>query len=73
MTMIKNRINISVSQDVERAVASLAKRDQVPNATKAAELIRLAIEIEEDVALDTFAQKRDVKTTKFIAHNTAWN
>jgi len=72
MTMIKNRINISVSREVEQVVASLAKRDQVPNATKAAELIRLALEIEEDQVLDTFAERRDKTATKFVSHKTAW-
>lgn len=39
MATSKKRINISVSDAVEEAVATLAKRDRVPQATKAAELL----------------------------------
>lgn len=72
MSTIKKRINISVSSDVERAVYRLAARDQVPHATKAAELILLALEMDEDHVLDLIAGKRDTKVAKFISHKLAW-
>ncbi len=72
MATTKTRINVSVSKEVEKAVKALAKRDQVPNATKAAELLRLALEVEEDYVFDLIAQERDADNTTYISHKTAW-
>lgn len=72
MPTTKTRINVSLSADVERALIALAKRDQVPEATKAAELLRSALEIDEDVKLDVIARGRDSKKIKFVSHNLAW-
>jgi energy-converting hydrogenase A subunit M len=68
----KKRINISVSKEVDAAMSALAKRDRVPLATKAAHLLSLALEIEEDQMLDALAAKRDISRTKFIPHALAW-
>lgn len=72
MPTTKTRVNVSLSADVERALIALAKRDQVPAATKAAELLRSALEIDEDVKLDAIARERDSKKIKFASHNLAW-
>ncbi len=72
MATIKTRINVSLSRDVERAITQLAKRDQVPEATKAAELLRQALEIDEDIVLDSVASGRDKTKTKFVSHTAAW-
>lgn len=72
MATTKTRVNVSLSYEVERALIALAKRDQVPHATKAAELLRLALEIEEDCVLDAIASTRDVAGVKFVSHKTAW-
>lgn len=72
MATIKKRVNISLSKRLEEALGKLAKRDQVPQATKAAELIWLAIEFEEDQVWDEIASKRDTKKAKFISHKEAW-
>jgi len=72
MTTFKKRINISVSKDVDEALGKLAKRDQVPQATKAEHLLRIALEFEEDQVLDTIAEKRDTKKTTFVSHKVAW-
>jgi hypothetical protein len=72
MTTIKKRVNISISKTVEKALEKLARRDEMPTASKAAELLRMAIEIEEDQVLDKIASKRDAKNAKFISHNKAW-
>ncbi len=50
----------------------LAKRDEMPVASKAAELLRMAIEIEEDDVWDAVALKRDTRDAKFISHKKAW-
>ena len=47
MTTTKTRINISIPKDVKRALSLLAKRDQMPEATKATHLLERALEIEE--------------------------
>ena len=72
MATTKTRINVSLSDDVEKALIALAKRDQVPHATKAAELLRQALEIEEDRVFDVIASARDNADAKFVAHNNAW-
>ena len=43
------------------------QRDEVPQATKAAELIRLALETEEDQVFDLIASKRDTEKVKFVS------
>ncbi|MEK7555919.1 MAG: hypothetical protein AAB523_01365 [Patescibacteria group bacterium] len=72
MATIKKRVNISIPKSTEDILIKLAKRDQVPQATKAAELLRLAIEIEEDQVLDEIASIRDTKKAKFVAHKKVW-
>ena len=72
MIKTKKRINISVSEEVNRELVKLAERDQVPVASKALELIRKAIQIEEDEVLDWLAQQRDIKGAKYLSHEQAW-
>lgn len=72
MTTTKTRINVSLSTEVERALIAIAKRDQVPHATKAAELLRLALEIDEDRVFDVIASAREEGKVKFVSHKTAW-
>ncbi len=73
MATSKKRINISISKDIDVALGRLAKRDQVPQATKAEHLLRLALELEEDQVLNEIARKREsVKSTVFVSHASAW-
>ena len=72
MATLKKRINISVSKELDRALGKLAIRDQVPQATKAEHLLRLALELEEDQVLDTIATARDTKKVAFVSHAKAW-
>ncbi len=53
-------------------LARLAKRDQVPQATKAEELIRFALDLEEDRVLSEIAAERDTPGAKFISHKNTW-
>ena len=73
MTTIKKRINISVSKELDNALIKLAKRDEVPQATKAEHLIRFAIEIEEDDILNIIAEVRDTSSAKFVSGKVAWH
>ena len=59
MTTTKKRINISISKELDSALIKLAKRDQVPQATKAEHLLRFALEMEEDNILNTIDMGRD--------------
>lgn len=68
----KKRINITIPEIVDRALQLVAKRDQVPQATKAAYLLQLALELEEDQVWDKIAQKRDQKNARFVSHSRAW-
>jgi len=72
MTTTKKRVNVSLSATLESILAKLAKRDQVPQATKAAELIRIGVEIEEDEYFDIIASERDTGKVKFVSHKKAW-
>ena len=72
MSTTKKRINLSIGGDVEKMLGMLAKRDRVPQATKATELLRIALEIEEDQVWATIAGKRDIKGAHFISHEKAW-
>jgi hypothetical protein len=72
MTTTKKRIHISVSREVEKALSVLAKRDQVPTATKAAELLRLGMEVDEDVLLEEVARGRYETSKRFLSHKRVW-
>ena len=58
MATTKKRINISVSDSVNDALKRLARRDQEPIATKAADLLEMALEIEEDRYFEKVAAER---------------
>lgn len=53
-------------------IKELAKRDKMPEATKAAELLRVALEIYEDQIWDKVAGQRDKRGVKFVSHKKAW-
>ncbi|MBU1018968.1 MAG: hypothetical protein ABII07_00495 [Patescibacteria group bacterium] len=73
MATSKRRINISLPKDIEEALKMLAKRDDVPEATKAIHLIKLAIEIDEDRIWNKIAEERDTGDAEFISHEEAWS
>jgi hypothetical protein len=72
MATSKKRINISLPDDIDEALKELAERDNVPQATKAIHLIKIALEIDEDEVWNALASKRDTKGAKFVSHNDAW-
>lgn len=69
----KRRLNISLPQNIDKALVTIAQRDNIPQATKAVELLEHALEIEEDVIWDSIAEKRDTKKAKFLSHDSAWS
>ena len=72
MATSKKRINISLPKDLEEVLTQLAGRDAVPQATKAVQLLRLAVEIDEDDVFNKIAEARDTKKARFISHQKAW-
>jgi predicted DNA-binding protein len=74
MPTIKKRINITLDSDMEEFLSVLAKRDQVPEATKAAEILREAIELQEEIILAEMAHKRflESKGKKRLTHKQVW-
>lgn len=72
MATLKKRINISVSAAVEQAVALLAERDDVPQATKVTELLELALELEEDIFFSLITRSRLSKKVVWKSHTEAW-
>lgn len=72
MPTVKTRINITLSKAAEIILYKTAKRDDMPVATKARELLQFAIEMEEDQMWDKMATVRDEKDSKFITHDQAW-
>lgn len=72
MATLKKRVNISIPKSAEDALKRLAKRDQVPQATKAAELFRYALELEEDRVFDRIAAGRDSSGSKLLSHKEVW-
>jgi len=72
MATTKKRLNISLAPQIEFVVKKLAKRDQMPQATKITQLLQVALEIEEDQIWDELAQRRDKKGAKFFTHKKVW-
>ena len=72
MSTTKKRINITTDSDIESALLKAAKRDHMPLAAKAADLLRLGLEIEEDLAFAKLADFRMSQKAKYISHDKAW-
>ena len=72
MPTTKTRINISMPDEVRDILQRVAKRDRVPEATKAARLLEIALELEEDRFWNEVAEKRDTQTARFVPHARAW-
>ncbi len=56
--------------DIER----LAKKEEVSLSLKVRDLVKEALEIQEDIALSNFAKKRErtFHKTKALKHNEVW-
>ena len=72
MPTTKSRINVTLPAEIKLVLRRLAARDRVPEATKAARLIELALEFEEDQIWDAIASERDRKLARFVPHRRAW-
>ncbi|MDD4287283.1 MAG: hypothetical protein PHN33_02945 [Candidatus Peribacteraceae bacterium] len=69
----KRRLNVTLKKDVALYLKKLALRDDMPEATKAAQMIETAMEIEEDLYLSRIADDRFARTKKWISHEEFWS
>ena len=69
MPTSKKRINVTLPDHIAIFLAQIALRDDVPQATKAAELLERAMEIEEDAFFSKAAEKRDKPKVCFASHD----
>ncbi|MDH5202851.1 MAG: toxin-antitoxin system, antitoxin component [Nitrospirota bacterium] len=68
------RVNVVLETPLYKSVEHLAKRDGVSLSLKVRDLIREALEMEEDVALAVLAEKRErtFSKTKSLKHAEVW-
>lgn len=69
----KKRINVTLPDHLAVFLEQIAIRDDVPQATKAAELLEQALELEEDAYFSILAAQRDVPGAKFLSHKQFWS
>ena len=72
---IKNpRINVVLEKPLYHTIEWLAKREGVSLSLKVRDLVREALETEEDAALSTFAEERErtFKQSKALRHDEVW-
>jgi hypothetical protein len=69
------RINIVLDNLLYQNVRLLAKRDKVSLSAKARDLIKEALEIQEDIALSEFAEKRENtwNDADALTHDDIWS
>lgn len=73
MPTSKKRINITLEADTALFLEKIALRDDVPQATKVAQLLEKALEAEEDEYFSKIADKRAKKKTGWISHEEFWS
>lgn len=73
MPTMKKRLNITLSKETRIYLKKLALKENVPEATKAAELLQMALEIEEDAYFSKIADRRAKKGGKTLSHEAFWS
>ena len=69
------RINVVLDNSLYRNVQILAKKDKVSLSTKVRDLLKEALEIQEDIALSAFAEKRakSWNDSDALSHDDVWD
>ena len=69
------RINVVLDTTLYKNVQILAEKDKVSLSTKVRDLLKEALEIQEDIALSAFAEKREESWNDRdeISHNDVWD
>lgn len=73
MPTMKKRLNVTLKKDTAVYLKKMALRDDVPEATKASELIETALELEEDLHLSHIADQRLDTMKGTIPHKEFWS
>ncbi|MBW2195133.1 MAG: toxin-antitoxin system, antitoxin component [Deltaproteobacteria bacterium] len=68
------RINVALDNLLYQSVRFLAEKDNVSLSAKVRDLLKEALEIQEDIALSTFAEEREKSwnDSKALTHNDVW-
>jgi len=69
------RINIVLDNPLYQNVRLLAKKDNVSLSAKVRDLLKVALEIQEDVALSRFAEEREKSwnNSNALTHDDVWS
>ncbi len=68
----RKRINLALPDSMTVVLEKVAKRDNVPTATKVTELLSFALDIEEDMVLGAIVKERDTKDAVYVSHEEVW-
>jgi len=68
------RINLVLDDILYQSVKYLAKKDNISLSAKVRDLVKEALEIQEDIILGDFAEKREEswKNSDALSHNDVW-
>ncbi len=66
------RVQVTLDEQSNGALAALATREQMSKSALAAQLIQEALELREDAALSRHADARLRETPRWHSHHEAW-
>jgi len=68
------RINVVLEEPLYNSIERLAKKEGISLSLKVRDLVKEALEIEEDIALSRFAEAREktFKKAKALRHSEVW-
>ncbi len=68
------RINVVLEKSLHKSIQRLAQRDGVSLSLKVRDLVKAALELEEDAALAKFAETRErtFRQRKALKHDEVW-
>ena len=74
MPTTKPRINVILEDPLYKTVEQLAERDGVSLSLKVRDLVKDALEIQEDLTLSSFAEAREktFRKSKSLTHDEVW-
>lgn len=69
------RVNVVLDNFLYQNVRLLAEKDNVSLSAKVRDLLKEALEIQEDIALSAFAEKREKSwnNSKALTHDDVWS
>ena len=69
----KKRFHVSLSQEEQEILILLSQKDNVPMATKAAELLKESLELHEDEVLLERLEARKTKNIEWVEYDSVKN